>query len=81
MTCSPAWLKRSTVLIFTLRQSYYYLLVKYLGCDEGEDKVGVELKMKRGDSDGTFNNKQYFHCAPGFGVLVPLNQILIAWRP
>jgi len=41
----------------------------------GEVFCGVELDEPRGESDGTFEGKQYFVCEAKFGVLVPLDLV------
>eukprot|EP00466_Bigelowiella_natans_P002367 jgi/Bigna1/91342/estExt_fgenesh1_pg.C_970034 len=44
--------------------------------------VGIQLSSKTGKHNGTVKGKRYFHCKPGFGLLVPAAKpfCVIAWQ-
>ena len=47
-------------------------VVRYIGRVEFADNVwlGIELRAGNGKNDGTVENKRYFTCKPGFGLMV-----------
>lgn len=49
--------------------------------DTGEPNllfIGIELLGINGKNDGTFKNKKYFDCKPGYGIFVSVSDILDA---
>jgi len=52
-------------------------VVRYLGPN---DQVGVELRERLGDCDGSVGGVRHFNCPPGHGQFVPLSRIVMAWR-
>ncbi|KAL2082654.1 hypothetical protein ACEWY4_022472 [Coilia grayii] len=65
----PDWLKDGEyVTVGTNKHG----TVRYIGPTEFAEGtwVGVELDVPAGKNDGSVNGKHYFHCNPGYGVLV-----------
>ncbi|XP_063079873.1 kinesin-like protein KIF13B [Engraulis encrasicolus] len=65
----PEWLKEGEyVTVGTNKHG----TVRYIGPTEFAEGtwVGVELDLPAGKNDGSVNGKHYFHCNPGYGVLV-----------
>ncbi|XP_061610629.1 kinesin-like protein KIF13B isoform X2 [Phyllopteryx taeniolatus] len=65
----PDWMKEGEfVTVGTNKRG----TVRYLGpTDFAEGMwVGVELEVPAGKNDGSVGGKHYFHCNPGYGVLV-----------
>uniref|UniRef100_A0AAX7TWN2 Kinesin family member 13Bb n=1 Tax=Astatotilapia calliptera TaxID=8154 RepID=A0AAX7TWN2_ASTCA len=65
----PEWLKEGEFVSVGANKSG---TVRYLGpTDFAEGTwVGVELEVPAGKNDGSVAGKHYFHCNPGYGVLV-----------
>uniref|UniRef100_A0A8C7M345 Kinesin family member 13Bb n=1 Tax=Oncorhynchus mykiss TaxID=8022 RepID=A0A8C7M345_ONCMY len=68
-TAVPDWLKEGE---FVTVGSHKSGMVSYVGpTDFAEGTwVGVELDLPAGKNDGSVGGKYYFHCNPGYGVLV-----------
>uniref|UniRef100_A0A8C7HTJ2 Kinesin family member 13B n=1 Tax=Oncorhynchus kisutch TaxID=8019 RepID=A0A8C7HTJ2_ONCKI len=68
-TAVPDWLKEGE---FVTVGSHKSGMVSYVGpTDFAEGTwVGVELDLPAGKNDGSVGGKHYFHCNPGYGVLV-----------
>ncbi|XP_041815196.1 kinesin-like protein KIF13B isoform X2 [Chelmon rostratus] len=68
-TVLPDWLKEGEFVTVGTNKSG---TVRYVGpTDFAEGTwVGVELEVPAGKNDGSVGGKQYFHCNPGYGVLV-----------
>ncbi|XP_061127923.1 kinesin-like protein KIF13B, partial [Syngnathus typhle] len=65
----PDWIKEGEfVTVGTNKRG----IVRYVGpTDFAEGMwVGVELEVPAGKNDGSVGGKHYFHCNPGYGVLV-----------
>ncbi|XP_031437271.1 kinesin-like protein KIF13B isoform X3 [Clupea harengus] len=65
----PGWLKDGEyVTVGTNKHG----TVRYVGPTEFAEGtwVGVELDVPAGKNDGSVNGQHYFHCNPGYGVLV-----------
>lgn len=65
-------------------------VVRYIGHLDGRSQsshdryIGIEIRVTDGvlgDSNGTFNNKTYFRCAPNSGLFVEPQQILQIYSP
>ncbi|XP_034383210.1 kinesin-like protein KIF13B isoform X2 [Cyclopterus lumpus] len=65
----PDWLKEGEFVTVGNNKSG---TVRYVGpADFAEGTwVGVELEVPAGKNDGSVGGKHYFHCNPGYGVLV-----------
>uniref|UniRef100_A0A3B5BAX0 Kinesin family member 13B n=1 Tax=Stegastes partitus TaxID=144197 RepID=A0A3B5BAX0_9TELE len=65
----PDWLKEGEFVTVGSNKSG---TVRYVGpTDFAEGTwVGVELEVPAGKNDGSVGGKHYFHCNPGYGVLV-----------
>ncbi|XP_044233290.1 kinesin-like protein KIF13B isoform X2 [Thunnus albacares] len=68
-TVLPDWLKEGEFVTVGTNKSG---TVRYVGpTDFAEGTwVGVELEVPAGKNDGSVGGKHYFHCNPGYGVLV-----------
>uniref|UniRef100_A0A7N6A5I1 Kinesin family member 13Bb n=1 Tax=Anabas testudineus TaxID=64144 RepID=A0A7N6A5I1_ANATE len=68
-TTVPDWLKEGEFVTVGTNKSG---TVRYVGpTDFAEGTwVGVELEVPAGKNDGSVGGKHYFHCNPGYGVLV-----------
>ena len=65
-------------------------MVRYIGHLDGRSQsthdqyIGIEIRVTDGalgDSNGTFNNKTYFRCAPNSGLFIEPQQILQIYSP
>uniref|UniRef100_A0A3Q1EFD8 Kinesin family member 13Bb n=1 Tax=Acanthochromis polyacanthus TaxID=80966 RepID=A0A3Q1EFD8_9TELE len=65
----PDWLKEGEFVTVGANKSG---TVRYVGPTEFAEGtwVGVELEVPAGKNDGSVGGKHYFHCNPGYGVLV-----------
>ncbi|KAM6915006.1 kinesin-like protein KIF13B [Xenentodon cancila] len=65
----PDWLKVGEFVTMGANKSG---VVRYVGSTEFAEGtwVGVELEVPAGKNDGSVGGKHYFHCNPGYGVLV-----------
>ncbi|XP_025755084.1 kinesin-like protein KIF13B isoform X3 [Oreochromis niloticus] len=65
----PEWLKEGEFVSVGANKSG---TVRYLGPTDFAEGiwVGVELEVPAGKNDGSVAGKHYFHCNPGYGVLV-----------
>ncbi|XP_061890729.1 kinesin-like protein KIF13B isoform X2 [Entelurus aequoreus] len=65
----PDWLKEGAFVSVGTNKSG---TVRYVGPTDFADGiwVGVELEVPAGKNDGSVSGKHYFHCNPGYGVLV-----------
>ncbi|XP_036405326.1 kinesin-like protein KIF13B isoform X2 [Megalops cyprinoides] len=70
----PDWLKEGEHVMVGTNKSG---MVRYVGpADFAEGVwVGVELDTPAGKNDGSVGGRQYFHCNPGYGVLVRPNRV------
>lgn len=70
----PSWLKEGEFVTVGTNKSG---TVRYIGpTDFAEGTwVGVELEVPAGKNDGSVGGKHYFHCNPGYGVLVRPDRI------
>ncbi|KAK5619970.1 hypothetical protein CRENBAI_004150 [Crenichthys baileyi] len=70
----PDWLKEGEFVTVGTNKSG---TVRYVGpTDFAEGTwVGVELEVPAGKNDGSVGGKHYFHCNPGYGVLVRPDRI------
>uniref|UniRef100_M3ZHX7 Kinesin family member 13B n=1 Tax=Xiphophorus maculatus TaxID=8083 RepID=M3ZHX7_XIPMA len=70
----PDWLKEGEFVSVGTNKSG---TVRYVGpTDFAEGTwVGVELEVPAGKNDGSVGGKHYFHCNPGYGVLVRPDRI------
>ncbi|KAM7368249.1 hypothetical protein PAMP_014489 [Pampus punctatissimus] len=68
-TVLPDWLKEGEFVTVGTNKSG---TVRYVGPTDFADGtwVGVELEVPAGKNDGSVGGKHYFHCNPGYGVLV-----------
>ncbi|XP_071770328.2 kinesin-like protein KIF13B isoform X3 [Centroberyx gerrardi] len=68
-TVLPDWLKEGEFVTVGANKSG---TVRYVGPTDFAEGVwvGVELEVPAGKNDGSVNGKHYFHCNPGYGVLV-----------
>ncbi|XP_056284263.1 kinesin-like protein KIF13B isoform X2 [Pseudoliparis swirei] len=68
-TVLPDWLKEGEFVTVGSNKSG---TVRYVGPADFADGVwvGVELEVPAGKNDGSVAGKHYFHCNPGYGVLV-----------
>ncbi|XP_067338999.1 kinesin-like protein KIF13B isoform X2 [Channa argus] len=68
-TILPDWLKEGEFVTVGTNKSG---IVRFVGpTDFAEGTwVGVELEVPAGKNDGSVGGKHYFHCNPGYGVLV-----------
>ncbi|XP_034018775.1 kinesin-like protein KIF13B isoform X2 [Thalassophryne amazonica] len=69
VTVVPDWLKEGEFVSVGTNKSG---IVRYVGpTDFAEGTwVGVELEVPAGKNDGSVGGKHYFHCNPGYGLLV-----------
>ncbi|XP_061563066.1 LOW QUALITY PROTEIN: kinesin-like protein KIF13B [Cololabis saira] len=65
----PDWLKVGELVTVGTNKTG---LVRFVGATAFADGtwVGVELEVPAGKNDGSVGGKHYFHCNPGYGVLV-----------
>ncbi|XP_017311279.2 kinesin-like protein KIF13B [Ictalurus punctatus] len=65
----PEWLKEDEYVTVGSNKNG---TVRYIGPTDFADGiwVGVELDMPAGKNDGSVGGRHYFHCNPGYGVLV-----------
>ncbi|XP_062857774.1 kinesin-like protein KIF13B isoform X2 [Trichomycterus rosablanca] len=65
----PDWLKEDEYVTVGSNKNG---TVRYVGPTDFADGVwvGVELDMPAGKNDGSVGGRHYFHCNPGYGVLV-----------
>ncbi|XP_074540625.1 kinesin-like protein KIF13B isoform X2 [Halichoeres trimaculatus] len=65
----PEWMKEGEFVTVGTNKSG---TIRYVGpTDFAEGSwVGVELEVPAGKNDGSVGGKHYFHCNPGYGVLV-----------
>ncbi|XP_060773908.1 kinesin-like protein KIF13B isoform X2 [Neoarius graeffei] len=65
----PDWLKENE---YVTVGSNKHGTVRYIGPTDFADGiwVGVELDVPAGKNDGSVGGRHYFHCNPGYGVLV-----------
>ncbi|XP_072300057.1 kinesin-like protein KIF13B isoform X2 [Eucyclogobius newberryi] len=65
----PEWLKEGE---FVTVGTNKYGTVRYVGPTDFAQGtwVGVELEVPAGKNDGSVGGRHYFHCNPGYGVLV-----------
>ncbi|XP_067428189.1 kinesin-like protein KIF13B isoform X2 [Thunnus thynnus] len=70
----PDWLKEGEFVTVGTNKSG---TVRYVGpTDFAEGTwVGVELEVPAGKNDGSVGGKHYFHCNPGYGVLVKPDRV------
>ncbi|KAM4528797.1 kinesin-like protein KIF13B isoform 2-T2 [Fundulus diaphanus] len=70
----PDWLKEGEFVTVGTNKSG---TVRYLGPTDfaAGTWVGVELEVPAGKNDGSVGGKHYFHCNPGYGVLVRPDRI------
>ncbi|XP_069559176.1 kinesin-like protein KIF13B isoform X2 [Brachyistius frenatus] len=68
-TVVPDWLKVGEFVTVGANKSG---TVRYVGPTDFSEGtwVGVELEVPAGKNDGSVSGKHYFHCNPGYGVLV-----------
>uniref|UniRef100_A0A665WG96 Kinesin family member 13Bb n=1 Tax=Echeneis naucrates TaxID=173247 RepID=A0A665WG96_ECHNA len=68
-TVLPDWLKEGEFVTVGANKSG---TVRYVGPTDFAKGtwVGVELEVPAGKNDGSVGGKHYFHCNPGYGVLV-----------
>ncbi|XP_036942689.1 kinesin-like protein KIF13B isoform X5 [Acanthopagrus latus] len=68
-TVVPEWLKEGEFVTVGTNKSG---TVRYVGPTDFAKGtwVGVELEVPAGKNDGSVGGKHYFHCNPGYGVLV-----------
>ncbi|XP_073348385.1 kinesin-like protein KIF13B isoform X2 [Pagrus major] len=68
-TVVPDWLKEGEFVTVGTNKSG---TVRYVGPTDFAKGtwVGVELEVPAGKNDGSVGGKHYFHCNPGYGVLV-----------
>ncbi|XP_071334694.1 kinesin-like protein KIF13B isoform X2 [Trachinotus anak] len=68
-TVLPDWLKEGEFVTVGTNKSG---TVRYVGPTDFAKGtwVGVELEVPAGKNDGSVGGKHYFHCNPGYGVLV-----------
>ncbi|XP_075893594.1 kinesin-like protein KIF13B isoform X4 [Nelusetta ayraudi] len=73
-TVLPDWLKEGEFVTVGTNKCG---TVRYVGpTDFAEGTwVGVELETPAGKNDGSVGGKHYFHCNPGYGVLVRPNRV------
>ncbi|XP_019123279.2 kinesin-like protein KIF13B isoform X3 [Larimichthys crocea] len=73
-TVLPDWLKEGEFVTVGTNKSG---TVRYVGpTDFAEGTwVGVELEVPAGKNDGSVGGKHYFHCNPGYGVLVKPDRV------
>ncbi|XP_040919909.1 kinesin-like protein KIF13B isoform X3 [Toxotes jaculatrix] len=73
-TVLPKWLKEGEFVTVGTNKSG---TVRYVGpTDFAEGTwVGVELEVPAGKNDGSVGGKHYFHCNPGYGVLVKPDRV------
>ncbi|KAM8847315.1 kinesin-like protein KIF13B [Synchiropus picturatus] len=70
----PDWLKEGEFVTVGANKSG---TVRYVGPTDFAQGtwVGVELEVPAGKNDGSVGGKHYFHCNPGYGVLVRPNRV------
>uniref|UniRef100_A0A3B4YBZ2 Kinesin family member 13B n=1 Tax=Seriola lalandi dorsalis TaxID=1841481 RepID=A0A3B4YBZ2_SERLL len=73
-TVLPDWLKEGEFVTVGTNKSG---TVRYVGPTDFAKGtwVGVELEVPAGKNDGSVGGKHYFHCNPGYGVLVRPNRV------
>ncbi|XP_068610131.1 kinesin-like protein KIF13B [Brachionichthys hirsutus] len=70
----PGWLKEGQFVSVGSNKSG---TVRYVGPAEFAEGtwVGVELEVPAGKNDGSVGGKHYFHCNPGYGVMVKPDRV------
>uniref|UniRef100_A0A8C1J287 Kinesin family member 13Bb n=1 Tax=Cyprinus carpio TaxID=7962 RepID=A0A8C1J287_CYPCA len=73
----PDWLKEGEYVTVGTNKTG---TVRYVGPTDFEKGVwvGVELDVPAGKNDGSVGGRHYFHCNPGYGVLVRPNRVMKA---
>uniref|UniRef100_A0A672P3K8 Kinesin-like protein KIF13B n=1 Tax=Sinocyclocheilus grahami TaxID=75366 RepID=A0A672P3K8_SINGR len=74
---TPDWLKEGEYVTVGTNKSG---TVRYVGPTDFAKGiwVGVELDVPAGKNDGSVGGRYYFHCNPGYGVLVRPNRVMKA---
>ncbi|XP_017287903.1 kinesin-like protein KIF13B isoform X2 [Kryptolebias marmoratus] len=70
----PEWLKEGEFVTVGTNKSGTVRFVGPTDFAEGT-WVGVELEVPAGKNDGSVGGRHYFHCNPGYGVLVRPNRV------
>ncbi|XP_051730543.1 kinesin-like protein KIF13B isoform X2 [Ctenopharyngodon idella] len=71
---TPDWLKEGEYVTVGANKTG---TVRYIGPTDFAKGiwVGVELDVPAGKNDGSVGGRQYFHCNPGYGVLVKADRV------
>ncbi|XP_052390788.1 kinesin-like protein KIF13B isoform X4 [Carassius gibelio] len=74
---TPDWLKEGEYVTVGTNKTG---TVRYVGPTDFAKGVwvGVELDVPAGKNDGSVGGRHYFHCNPGYGVLVRANRVVKA---
>ncbi|XP_067240555.1 kinesin-like protein KIF13B isoform X1 [Chanodichthys erythropterus] len=74
---TPDWLKEGEYVTLGTNKTG---TVRYVGPTDFAKGVwvGVELDVPAGKNDGSVGGRQYFHCNPGYGVLVRADRVMKA---